>query len=122
MGADLLLASVVQPKGKRLDWAAGRRTMNRFPVEEVQRRLEAIDGEAPERAKEVRARANELISEFKGELENGGRDEHIFEVRDVLLHIRGGTSWGDAPSEGFSAFDSIGYFPEVLRAIGFEVD
>lgn len=121
MGADLLLTCVVQPKGKRLDWAAGRRTMNRMPLDDVRGALEEVDGEAPETGKEVRQRANEIISDFKRELQDGGRDEHIWEVRDVILHIRGGTSWGDDPSEGWTAFCNIGYFPTVLRAIGFEI-
>lgn len=122
MGADLLLIAHRHEKNVRLDWPAGRQALRQMPVEEVRQALVGVYGDYVENGREARQMANDIISNFKAELNNGGRDEYVFEVRGVLLHIRGGTSWGDDPSPGFTAFSNISYFPKVLEAIGFGED
>lgn len=37
------------------------------------------------------------------------------------IYFTGGMSWGDAPSDAFTALDGLFEVPEVLRALGFNV-
>ena len=66
---------------------------------------------------------NDLITALKKEVTtNDARDAYTWTLGGKVLHIRGGTSWGDDPSEGWTTFTNAYQFPKVLKAIGFDVD
>ena len=122
MGADLLLATLIHDKDKKLDWTKGRQVARKLPIDKVQRGLAECYGEEADSAKEARANLNDLITDLKAELKESGRDEFDLEVGGKYVHIRGGVSFGDDPSPGWTTFTNASYFPQVLRAIGFDVD
>lgn len=122
MGADLLLTALVHDEDKKLDWKAGREVVRKMPAKELMAALEEINGEACETLTEARREANAIISDLKRELANiHARDAYLWRIRGAALHIRGGTSWGEDPSDGWTTFANAHHFPEALRAIGFEV-
>lgn len=122
MGADLLLTVLVHDEGKKLDWAAGRRTAQRLDRDALMNGLAEVFGEEPETVKEARKQLNGIISDLKAELTGpAARDSYTWLVGGKVLHIRGGTSWGEDPSEGWTAIANAYCFPEVLTAIGFDL-
>ena len=122
MGADLLLTALIHDENKRLNWTAGREAARKLPLDVIQRGLEEIQGEPAPTAKEARAALNDIITDLKAELKNDARDAHRWVLAGKVMHIRGGTSYGDDPSQGWTAFTNAYYFPRVLRAIGFDVE
>lgn len=123
MGADLLLTVLVQDQFTKLDWPAGRKSIREMDGETLMRVMEEISGDYWESLTEARREANDIISRLKDELKNeDARDAYAWALRGAILHIRGGTSWGEDPSEGWTAFVDAQRFPDALRAIGFEVD
>lgn len=123
MGADLLLATLAHNKNKKLNWAAGRRAARRMDRDAVMSGCEGAWGWSPDSLTEARSQLNTLITELKAEIEEGSaRDAYAWEVGSWRIHIRGGTSWGDDPSTGWTVFSDAGYFPKVLTAIGFRFD
>lgn len=123
MGADLLLIGLVQDENTTLNWPAGRRFIQRMPANELQAIMEEINGDPCDTVTEARKEANAIISALKTEVTNGvvARDAYSWQIRGAILHIRGGTSWGDSPSEGFDVFCNAYYFPGALVSIGFEL-
>lgn len=124
MGADLLLTTLTHDAGKKLDWTKGRQVARKLPIDVVQARLEEINGDPCDSAKEARTELNDIITTLKAELKNGthlhdagGGDAYTYEVGGKVLHLRVGTS-----SDGWNAFTNAGYFPQVLKAIGFDVE
>lgn len=123
MGADLLLTNLTHDEGKKLDWTKGRQLARKLPIETVQAGLEEADGEAAESAKAARTRLNDFITALKNELkDDSARDAYDLRVAGKVIHIRGGTSWGEDPSEGWTTFVNMWAFPQVLNAIGFDVE
>lgn len=122
MGADLLLTALVHDKDKKLNWTEGRKFARSLPLQQVLIGLESAFGEDDRTAKEARAQLNDLLGDLKRELNDGtARDAHVWEIGDKVLHIRGGTSWGEDPSDGWTVFTNAYYFPEVLKVIGFDI-
>lgn len=123
MGADLLLSAMIHEKNKKLDWKAGREVLRKMPGDVLRARMEEINGDPCETLSEARREANDIISRLKDELADGrARDAYLWNIRGMVIHIRGGTSWGDDPSDGWTTFTNAWYFPEALKAIGFELD
>lgn len=122
MGADLILAHVIYDKDTEFDWDAGLTALRGLDIATVAKRVEDAQGDLPELDSEIREEAENILAAFKEEMAEATRDAITYEVGDKILELRGGTSWGDDPSEGFTAFSNIGHFPEVLRAIGFTVE
>lgn len=121
MGADLLLSAMVHDKDARLNWPAGREVIRKMPLDDLHRALEEINGDPCETAAEARREANDIITALKREIYDGGRDAYAWEIRGAVVHVRGGTSWGEDPSDGWTTFTNAWQFPEALKAIGFEV-
>lgn len=122
MGADLLLSGLVQDESTRLDWPAGRKVIREMNGDVLMAALEEINGDYCDSLTEARREANDIVSCLKRELKGDARDAYTWKLRGAILHVRGGTSWGDDPSDGWTAFTNAYAFPEALRAIGFEVD
>jgi len=123
MGADLLLATLAHNKNKKLNWAAGRRAARRMDRNQILDACSEAWGYTPDTLTEARSQVNTLISQLKAEIEDGStRDAYTLEVGVWRIHLRGGTSWGDDPSQGWTVLSDAGYFPEVLTAIGFRFD
>jgi hypothetical protein len=119
MGADLLLAVIARPKDKKLKWTAGRAVIRKMDPEKLLAAIEEIDGDH-EGVTLARQRANQVLTDLKKELKlTDARDAYEWEVGRYHLSIRGGTSWGDEPSGGFTAITDAHYFPDALKAIGF---
>lgn len=123
MGADLLLSGLVHSKKKKLDWRKGREVARKLSLEEVRKGLEETTGDGYSlSARECRANLNGIISALKEEITSAdARDAYTWELGGKVLHIRGGTSWGDDPSDGWTIFTDAYQFPTVLKAIGFDV-
>lgn len=122
MGADLLLSGLVHSKNKKLDWAKGRAVAAKLPIDEVRAGLEEVAGADGLSAQDARRLLNTIISALKREItKSDARDAYTWEVGTKILHIRGGTSWGDDPSDGWTVFTDAYAFPKVLKAIGFDV-
>lgn len=122
MGADLLLISLVHDENTKLDWAAGRKAARKLDRDALMRGMVDCYGEEPETVTEARSLLNGIISSLKQELTSDqlARDAHLWSIRGATIHIRGGTSWGDDPSDGWTVFANAWAFPKVLDAIGFE--
>ena len=121
MGADLLLATLAHNKNKKLNWAGGRRAAQRMDRDRLLAACEEAWGFA-DSVTESRPQLNTLISQLKAELATDSRDAYTWEVGSWRIHIRGGTSFGDDPTQGWTVFSDMLYFPEVLAAIGFRLD
>lgn len=122
MGADLLLTGLVHDENTRLNWPAGRAVIKRMPEDQLRAALEEIYGNTVDMTlTECRQYANSIISDLKAEITNNhSRDAHCWRIRGAILHIRGGTSWGEDPSDGWTTFVDVQQLPGVVQAIGFE--
>ena len=126
MGADLLLTALVHKKGQKLNWTEGRKAARKLDKEKLLTGLEECYGEAPESVVEARKVLQDMITDLKKELSSqDAREAYRWEVgkgkSTWVLDIRGGTSWGDDPSEGWTAITNAYYFPDILKAIGFDL-
>ncbi len=124
MGADLILAAAFYPAGRTLDWDAGRHAIDVLSDDRCAEAVDSLIGDRlddqppSETARLVRQRLHEAI----GNLSESPRDLTTIDVPGYSILVTGGMSWGDSPTESFDDLEAIGWTPEVMRAIGFEVE
>lgn len=123
MGADLLLEAVWSRVDTELDYEAGKRVAQTLAEDAVQRLREQAPYLDDSTADEVRERAADLVEEIKQGFDTASFARDVFTLRSPdgrwWVHLTGGTSWGDSPSELFDALNDLSAVPEVLAAIGF---
>jgi hypothetical protein len=142
MGADFLVAFIAAGRRKRLDVDAGRSALERLhatPLEEWPREfLERECGDVPEDRDEAESMKNSflecLLTDLHivekelslrapvGRLVSDGpvrRDLWSGTIGNKLIILSGGMSWGDAPTEAFSALDRL-VSAGITRAMGFD--
>lgn len=123
MGSELLLTALIHDESTRLDWAAGREVIRKMPKDAILRGVDEAYGDSDCTVTEARRQVNRLLTDLKREVASPdkARDGYVWKIRGALVHIRGGDTWGDDPTGGWTTFTNAWYFPGVLKAVGFEV-
>jgi hypothetical protein len=106
MGADMLIIGYAIQRGREPDWDRAREAAEKIDYEQESYVRSGTDLE------EVRGKLDELETAFT----RGDRELGILDLADLRLYVTGGMSWGDSPTELWSAFE----LPSpVIRAAGF---
>lgn len=121
MGTDFLAAAVAWPKGKTLDWEAGKAAVATIPEDQLASALEEVLGEAGETRAEMEEQAWEVIVDAEAAFKE--EDYENFSFRGWNIAVSGGMSGGDAPTDWCDRVWALYRLPEaVMAAIGFEMD
>ncbi len=126
MGADLILATWWTTKPEELDWSKGVTAISALTIEDCPELDffeldDTADGEDEAESLEriIRPQLLRDLDEIKCSWEGRHRDSDVYQFGPVRVLLSGGTSWGDDPSDMFTAMTRI---PEsVAEAIGFFV-
>jgi hypothetical protein len=120
MGADLLIAHVKKYGNTRMD--KRERQMLKH-LEKMRIKPDAWEDfynwscdKIPPLADTIRKDAGKAIKDFFACQD--GREMAYILVKDVLLIISGGMSWGDAPTECFDIIGKFGCMPPALLDAG----
>lgn len=123
MGADLLLEAVWSRVDTELDYESGKRIAQTLAEDAVRRLREQAPYLEDSSAEEVRERAADMVQMVQEGFDPAMYARDVFTLRSPdgrwWVHLTGGTSWGDSPSELFDALNELAAVPEVLAAIGF---
>jgi hypothetical protein len=111
MGADLLLAAVVAPVGRELDWEAAHPAIDTLDEDTTQAIAEECNV-ALDAIREGLHDAVRYLSGYPG-------DTTEFLVPGYRVFVAGGMSWGDDPTRSFTELRMLCHAPSVLTAIGF---
>lgn len=140
MGADLIMSVLAEPADPnvKLNWAAGDElidaTVDPAVLEEWFTSLDEcggledveLDDDLQPNHAQLKEAVKAIFTKLKEEVINPdgfpARDVTTLQVRDLWLTISGGMSWGDSPTEACEYMDAAGYFPEILKEIGFVLD
>jgi hypothetical protein len=106
MGADMLIIGYAIQRGREPDWDKARKAAAEIDYDQES----FVDSGTT--LEEVR----EKIDILEASLTRGNRELGILDLADLRLYVTGGMSWGDSPTELWSAFE----LPSpVIRAAGF---
>jgi hypothetical protein len=103
---DTLIAHLPIVLGKEPDWTATRGALagtSDEALEDLASYLRTIDAEGAQAAV-VRAALGEVIDRVEQAISDGSRELATIEVPGWLIHLTGGGSWGDSPTELFDDF------------------
>jgi len=123
MGADMLVAALTIPHGAEPKWSRGTKVIERLERTPLRKwPKEYIEGQAVEKfGKEERyAQARKLYEDF--DLLRNIRDDREFaciRIGPLDVYVTGGLSWGDPPTDAFSAVDRL-YEAGITKAVGFD--
>jgi hypothetical protein len=114
MGADLILAMLVQPADVVLNAESAHEAVDAMGDDQIEQVAEGncLDHD------EVKLRLHEALDYLFAP--QGHRDLTMIDVPGYQLLVSGGMSWGDDPTEGFGHLSRLAWAPDVLLAAGFE--
>jgi hypothetical protein len=125
----MIVAVVAHEKDAELDYDAGRKFVSTIKMEDLDLDYLADqscvdeqewfdENDNPDEEK-IRAFIMDQLDEFIDAFD--GRSVACFHVRDLVIHVAGGMSWGDVP-EPANAFWFVDSIPGLLPAMGFVAD
>lgn len=123
MGSSFLTAQVVTVRGTVLDWDAATAALDALDDDALAEAVEGFHGEASEDPRDNRDTATGVFEDLRALLDaRYRRDLGFLSVGDHDIHLAGGQSCGDDPSEAFTILHRAMWFPTVLTAIGFTLE
>lgn len=125
MGADLTISTIATAAGTaELDWAGAEKTLDQvastadFGWDEYDLEIADVD---PENLAELIEYGRGVIEDLRTALDS--RYTSVIEVGDYWVHLSGGLSWGDSPTDEYNAIAAACGLPrQVLCAAGFIPD
>lgn len=125
MGADMTISTIATAAGDdRIDWAGAEKALDRvasiadFGWDEND--LEVLDVD-PEDLAGLIEYGHRVLDGLKAALDS--RYTTVIEVGDYWVHLSGGLSWGDPPTDEYNAIAAAYGLPDaVLRTAGFIPD
>jgi hypothetical protein len=123
MGADFLITALVIDRGRAPDFDAARAAIEAVTSAQIEEPEEFWDHDPATDAglAEIRSRLRESLSDLEAALQRS-RELASLELRGATVHLTGGLSTGEAPTELFESFSRLYAVPVVLAAAGFEVE
>lgn len=120
MGADMLIAALVLPVGRRPDFAAAHRDVDTVAAADVAVRGEFhdLDLDTEQGLQALRADLHRRLDELEQALD--GREFNWITVRGANVYVTGGLSWGDSPTQAFKVVNRLRAVGGVLATAGFE--
>ncbi|MDN5895397.1 MAG: hypothetical protein L0H93_15405 [Nocardioides sp.] len=123
MGACFLTAQVVQLRGSTLDWDAATGAVDALEPDDLATAVGGDHGEADDDQALNRDVAKGIFADLQALLDaDYRRDLGYLDVGEYEIHMAGGASSGDDPSDAFTVLHRAMWFPTVLTAIGFTLE
>jgi hypothetical protein len=121
MGADLLITALMLDERREPDFEAAERAISALQGADVTDPdwFDGHDPEDPEGLEQIRAVLRADLQELR-EAIAGCREMAEMIVRGARLHLTGGMSWGDGPTEVWDVIARLRAVRGVLAAAGFE--
>ncbi len=121
MSAELMAAALVIDNQRQPDFKAGHKAIERLKATDLEFPNEYTDDdpETPEGLARIRAVLAEALSQLEWLLTDD-REVDSIEVRGATVHITGGVSYGDPPTDLFALITRLQLARGVLHAVGFE--
>jgi len=110
MGADLLIHTLMWDKKRKLDFKAGHRVIDEMDDDD------SLNAECV-----CKEDLHAALKDVEDSLD-GSRDAFTFDLLHLNVFITGGMSWGDSPTETYNSVQNLVSFPQVLDAVGINLD
>ena len=115
MGADFCCEILTWDCERKLNWNAGKKLINSLEYDDKQE----IDFNG------YTATKDELLGflqDIKEASENNRRDTSVLNILNLNMMITGGVTWGDNPSDTYSAISNLNNVNNLFETIGFNKD
>jgi hypothetical protein len=113
MGADMLVNLVYHEDGKKLNWKAGHK--------EIDRLIKVWGDTLPDAfswMEDPKDELHSMLTELQGAVESEHREICQLDFPPYLVYLTGGMSWGDNPSEIYQSFQTLAEEDSILAAVG----
>lgn len=113
MGADMLVNLVYHEDGKKLNWKAGHK--------EIDRLIKVWGENIPNSVSWMSDPKDELhsmLTELQEAIESERRDICNLTFPPYQIYLTGGMSWGDNPTEIYQSFQTLSEEDSILAAVG----
>jgi hypothetical protein len=120
MGADMLIACLSIPSGRRPDFAACHRAVERLAPTDIEDpdEFHEFDLGTESGMRGLRHDLHRSVEKLEEALE--GRQFALLGMGGTDVYLTGGLSWGDSPTQAFELVDHLRCVRGILVAAGFE--
>lgn len=115
MGADFCCEILTWDKKRKLNWNAGKKLINSLEYDDNQE----IDFNGYTTTKDELLG---FLKDIKEASENNRRDTSVLNILNLNMMITGGVTWGDDPSDTYSAISGLNNVNNLFETIGFNKD